>query len=233
MRRAAPWPLQPAKGDTVWMGAIDAEGRAVSFIQSVYWEFGSGCVLPRTGVLMQNRGVAFSLDPKSRNPLDARAAAVPHPQPAARRVRRRPRPRLWLDGRRRPAAVPGAGLHPLSRRRGARRTRSPRRAISSAAPGARRPRRVKLEDGYDECDRRGAGARRAIRSSGTSAARARRLRPCRRADARAKGEIAAAHDPALGRRRGGPLAPAAAIHETSSNTTEVRERRFGRGAPAY
>ncbi len=67
--RAAPWPLPPDKGDTVWMGAIDGEGRAVSFIQSGYWEFGSGCVLPRTGVTMQNRGLAFSLDPNARNPL--------------------------------------------------------------------------------------------------------------------------------------------------------------------
>jgi gamma-glutamyltranspeptidase/glutathione hydrolase len=68
-RRAAPWPLPPDKGDTVWMGAIDAEGVAVSFIQSVYWEFGSGCVLDRTGITMQNRGVAFSLDRSARNSL--------------------------------------------------------------------------------------------------------------------------------------------------------------------
>ncbi|MGD0564269.1 MAG: gamma-glutamyltransferase [Roseiarcus sp.] len=67
--RAAPWPLPPDKGDTVWMGAIDDTGLAVSFIQSVYWEFGSGCVLPRTGVVMPNRGLAFSLDPNARNPL--------------------------------------------------------------------------------------------------------------------------------------------------------------------
>ncbi len=67
--RAAPWPLPPDKGDTVWMGAIDANGVAVSYIQSGYWEFGSGCVLPRTGVVMQNRGLAFSLDPNARNPL--------------------------------------------------------------------------------------------------------------------------------------------------------------------
>ena len=52
---ALPWP-QPAKpGDTVWLGAIDAAGNAVSFIQSIYWEFGSGLVLPQTGVLWQNR----------------------------------------------------------------------------------------------------------------------------------------------------------------------------------
>src|SRR5271163_4812067 len=68
-RRAAPWPLRPAKGDTIWMGAIDANGIAVSFIQSLYWEFGSGCVLERTGVTMPNRGVAFPLDPAARNAL--------------------------------------------------------------------------------------------------------------------------------------------------------------------
>jgi oxamate amidohydrolase len=67
--RAAVYPLAQAEGDTIWMGAIDAEGRAVSFIQSMYWEYGSGCFLPNTGLLLQNRGSAFSLDPKSLNPL--------------------------------------------------------------------------------------------------------------------------------------------------------------------
>ena len=67
--RAADIPVAPAKGDTIWMGAIDASGRAVSYIQSLYWEYGSGCVLPRTGVLMQNRGMSFSLAPGALNPL--------------------------------------------------------------------------------------------------------------------------------------------------------------------
>jgi gamma-glutamyltranspeptidase/glutathione hydrolase len=44
------------------MGAADASGMAVSYIQSLYWEFGSGVVLPKTGVLMQNRGTSFTLD---------------------------------------------------------------------------------------------------------------------------------------------------------------------------
>ncbi len=69
MGRAAPFPLPQDSGDTIWMGAIDQNGLAVSYIQSIYWEYGSGCVLPRTGVLMQNRGGSFSLDPASRNPL--------------------------------------------------------------------------------------------------------------------------------------------------------------------
>jgi gamma-glutamyltranspeptidase len=68
-RRAATWPASANAGDTVWMGAADASGLAVSYIQSLYWEFGSGCVLPATGVLMQNRGASFSLNPKSLNAL--------------------------------------------------------------------------------------------------------------------------------------------------------------------
>jgi oxamate amidohydrolase len=70
-RKAAPLPAPggDGRGDTVWMGAADADGLVVSYIQSLYWEFGSGCVLPRTGVLMQNRGTSFSLDPVSHNAL--------------------------------------------------------------------------------------------------------------------------------------------------------------------
>lgn len=68
-RRASPYPPGDPKGDTVWMGAIDQDGRAVSMIQSIYFEFGSGVVLPRTGMVWQNRGVGFSLDPKSHRAL--------------------------------------------------------------------------------------------------------------------------------------------------------------------
>jgi gamma-glutamyltranspeptidase/glutathione hydrolase len=63
--RARPWPEPAIKGDTVWMGAADASGTMVSYIQSVYWEFGSGVVLEDTGVNWQNRGSSFSLDPAS------------------------------------------------------------------------------------------------------------------------------------------------------------------------
>jgi gamma-glutamyltranspeptidase/glutathione hydrolase len=68
-RKAAPWPAPAGAGDTIWMGAADASGLVVSYIQSLYWEFGSGCVLPATGVLMQNRGSSFSLDRNARNAL--------------------------------------------------------------------------------------------------------------------------------------------------------------------
>jgi gamma-glutamyltranspeptidase/glutathione hydrolase len=68
-RKAAEWPPAPGGGDTVWMGAADSSGLVVSFIQSLYWEFGSACVLPRTGVLMQNRGASFSLEKGALNAL--------------------------------------------------------------------------------------------------------------------------------------------------------------------
>ncbi len=68
-KKAAPWPDADSGGDTVWLGAVDAEGRTVSFIQSVYWEFGSGAVLEESGILWQNRGISFSLDEDHHNCL--------------------------------------------------------------------------------------------------------------------------------------------------------------------
>jgi gamma-glutamyltranspeptidase/glutathione hydrolase len=67
--KASAWQAQPGRGDTVWMGAADASGLVVSYIQSLYWEFGSGVVLPRTGVVMQNRGLSFSLERGALNVL--------------------------------------------------------------------------------------------------------------------------------------------------------------------
>lgn len=60
---ALPWPHVAKAGDTIWMGAADADGTVVSFIQSVFWEFGSGLTCPDTGVFFQNRGAGFSLAP--------------------------------------------------------------------------------------------------------------------------------------------------------------------------
>jgi gamma-glutamyltranspeptidase len=69
-QQALEWPRPASPGDTIWMGCIDDQGRAVSFIQSVYWEFGSGVVLPSTGVAWQNRGISFSLDPDALQTLE-------------------------------------------------------------------------------------------------------------------------------------------------------------------
>ena len=72
-RRAAAWgSIETAgkgPGDTVWLGVIDDQGRAVSFIQSLYHEFGCGAVLEKTGINWQNRGCSFSLDQFAINAL--------------------------------------------------------------------------------------------------------------------------------------------------------------------
>jgi gamma-glutamyltranspeptidase/glutathione hydrolase len=69
LNKALPWPDANVGGDTVWLGASDSYGNTVSFIQSIYWEFGSGLILPKTGITMQNRGISFSLDEENFNKL--------------------------------------------------------------------------------------------------------------------------------------------------------------------
>jgi oxamate amidohydrolase len=68
-RRASLWGAKTQPGDTIWMGVIDGAGRAVSFIQSIYHEFGAGIVLPDSGIQWQNRGASFSLDARHINAL--------------------------------------------------------------------------------------------------------------------------------------------------------------------
>ena len=64
-----PEPGQPPKGGTVYLATADSEGNMVSFIQSNYMGFGSGLVVPGTGIGLQNRGHNFSFDPAHDNAL--------------------------------------------------------------------------------------------------------------------------------------------------------------------
>ena len=60
----------PEGGDTVYMCAADEMGNLVSLIQSVAFDFGSGVVAEGTGMLLQNRGAYFSLEPSHVNRLE-------------------------------------------------------------------------------------------------------------------------------------------------------------------
>ncbi|HEY9280387.1 MAG TPA: gamma-glutamyltransferase [Eoetvoesiella sp.] len=61
---------RPYAGGTIYLTAADESGMMVSFIQSNYMGFGSGVVVPGTGISMQNRGVGFSMDPASPNVVE-------------------------------------------------------------------------------------------------------------------------------------------------------------------
>lgn len=70
-----PAPGNPKNPGTVYLCAADNEGNMISYIQSNYAGFGSGVVVPGTGIALQNRGKGFSLDPESPN------AAAPGKRP--------------------------------------------------------------------------------------------------------------------------------------------------------
>lgn len=69
--RAAPYPppfgQPPASADTTYLCCVDGVGNAVSYIQSVFYGFGCGIVAEGTGVVLNDRGVGFSLDPRHVN----------------------------------------------------------------------------------------------------------------------------------------------------------------------
>lgn len=71
-RAATPAFGLPKHGGTVYLTAADASGMMVSFIQSNYMGFGSGVVIPDTGISMQNRGHGFSLQPGHPNQVGPR-----------------------------------------------------------------------------------------------------------------------------------------------------------------
>ncbi|MBI1847748.1 MAG: gamma-glutamyltransferase [Candidatus Rokubacteria bacterium] len=71
-RALAARPGPSGAGDTVAIVTADAHGNAVCLIQSVYHEFGAGIVAGDTGVMLQNRGAFFSLDPTHPNALAPR-----------------------------------------------------------------------------------------------------------------------------------------------------------------
>jgi gamma-glutamyltranspeptidase/glutathione hydrolase len=48
--------------ETIYLSAADEHGNMISFINSIYWEFGSGVVVPGTGFALQNRGAGFTME---------------------------------------------------------------------------------------------------------------------------------------------------------------------------
>ncbi|MFW5824871.1 MAG: gamma-glutamyltransferase family protein [Marinobacter sp.] len=64
---AVPWAEQGRPADTVWLAATDREGRTACLMQSLFHDFGSGCMIGDTGVLWLNRAAGFNPDPAHAN----------------------------------------------------------------------------------------------------------------------------------------------------------------------
>lgn len=95
---AAPTPARTLVGGTIYLAVVDAEGNAVSLIQSNAAGFGSGVVDPATGVHFQDRGASFSLIPGHPNLLAPRRRTAHSLLPGM----------LFRAGERRPWVIAGA-----------------------------------------------------------------------------------------------------------------------------
>ena len=115
------------RGGTVYLTAADASGVMVSMIQSNYMGFGSGVVVPGTGISLQNRGADFTVAQGHPNQGWAEQTALPHHHPGLPEQGRRAGDELRSDGWPDAAAGPcaGGGAH--------------RRPRPKSASGLRRP----------------------------------------------------------------------------------------------
>ncbi|SET32287.1 gamma-glutamyltranspeptidase / glutathione hydrolase [Marinobacter segnicrescens] len=64
---AVPWQEQGRPADTVWLAATDSQGRTACLMQSLFHDFGSGCMIGDTGILWLNRAAGFNPDPSHAN----------------------------------------------------------------------------------------------------------------------------------------------------------------------
>ena len=118
----------PRPGGTVYLTAADADGMMVSLIQSNYMGFGSGVVVPGTGIALQNRGAGFALERRPRQRRSARASGrSTRSSPASRRTDGEPLMAFGVMGGPMQAAGP----------------RADGRCASSTTARTRRPRRTR------------------------------------------------------------------------------------------
>jgi hypothetical protein len=153
----------PKAGGTIYMSVADERGMMVSFIQSNYMGFGSGVVVPDTGISLQNRGCGFSMDPKSANVVEGGKrpfhTIIPASSPGGRR-RARGGDELRRDGRRHAAARTSCSRScACSTTASSRRPRATRRAGRSTATSRSTSNRRSMQDDGDGAGIDGLGTR--------------------------------------------------------------------------
>ncbi len=150
-------PVPPATDavhrDTVYLCVVDRDRMAVSLIYSVYWGFGSGIASPRFGILLQNRGAGFTLQPGHPNEAGPRKRPMHTIIPAM----------LAKDGRvTMPFGVMGGAYQPCGHARFVTNLLTyrmdPQSAIDAARCFADGP-VMKVESGYSDAVRAGLSAR--------------------------------------------------------------------------
>jgi gamma-glutamyltranspeptidase/glutathione hydrolase len=147
MKRAqAPSHGIPRDGGTVYLTTADEKGMMLSFIQSNYKGFGSGVVVPGTGISLQNRGAGFVLTPGHADEVGPRKRPIPYDHPGIPHAQWPAGHELRRDGRRHAAAGSHPDDHPAGRlqpepavvRRRAALDRQPRHEREPRGSGARR-----------------------------------------------------------------------------------------------
>ena len=133
-------PGEPPRGGTVYLCAADSDGMMVSLIQSNYMGFGSGVVVPGTGISLQNRGAGFALTPGHPNEVGGGKRPYHTIIPGFCTRDGAPLGGVRRDGRADPAAGPRADDGARQRLRDESAGRARRAALESERRALDRPR---------------------------------------------------------------------------------------------
>jgi gamma-glutamyltranspeptidase/glutathione hydrolase len=222
-RRAAPWGAGRGPADTIWMGVIDGAGRAVSFIQSLYHEYGAGIVLRESGINWQNRGCSFSLDARAQSFVPG-PQAVPHIESGAGAASRRHDDGLRQHGRRWAAADAKRGIHALCRLRHESAGGGRGAAVAPRAHLGRDERHAEAGIALRRCRHRGFAGTRTRRGAAWPVRRGRR--PCGRCPARCERRAARRQRSALRRRSSGVVARRVGAHPMPAHPIALASAHF-------
>ena len=99
MNRATDASVSLPSSDTVYLSVVDKNRLSISFINSIYYDFGSGIVTPKSGITLQNRGKGFVTQAGHPNCIGPVQAALAHAHSGHGQEGRQDRHEFWRHGR--------------------------------------------------------------------------------------------------------------------------------------